>query len=101
VQVEKSPQNGCKTSFLSACAKIKGLHLTTLGVGAAALFLCEVVFTWFRLARESAGEEELLVLDRVRDTEEKLGKLTCISRYHFTVVLVTKHSLYQQQKDFA
>jgi hypothetical protein len=38
----------------------------------------------FRLARESAGEEELLALDRVRDTEEKLGKLTCISRYHFT-----------------
>jgi hypothetical protein len=59
---------------------------------AAALFFCKVVFTWFRLARESAGEEELLALDRVRDTEEKLGKLTCISRYNSTVLLVKSHS---------
>jgi hypothetical protein len=61
-------------------------------LGAAALFLCKVVFTWFRLARESAGEEELLALDRVRDTEEKLGKLTCISRYYSTGLLVKNPS---------
>jgi hypothetical protein len=81
-----------KLVFSLLVPKLKDCIYRLWKVGAAALFLYTVVSTWFRLARESAGEEELLALDQVRDTEEKLGKLTCISRYQFTLLLVTNLS---------